>query len=115
MTTSATTPISISLERPRSIISGYQALKVRHRGQHGRGGRTRSNFGLLFRFHIDRTLVGHLRRGISALRRIFIRSLDAILEAFDSLAKIAADIAQFFGAENQNYNAQKDEQVPNAE
>src|SRR3989442_15402017 len=68
--------------------------------------------GLFLDFALDR-LAGHLRRGtrIGSL----VALAHAVLETAHGAAEVRADVAQLLGAENQHYDPQDDQPVPNAE
>src|SRR5471030_3179369 len=116
MTMSATTPITASLVRPRSIIR-YQPWPD---GTRSCGGvPIPSQLAFLFRVDVDGAVVDHLRRrggrrcrSGGGRRRLVIVTAHAILEALDGLADVGTHVADFLGAEHQHDDDQQDQPVP---
>src|SRR5437764_4317595 len=103
ITINATTPMTASLESPRSIMAPSQLS---------------SGTVLFARLDVDRRggLVGHvllrlLRR--HACRPVLFATLHAVLEAFDGLAQVGTRVLELAGAEHQDHHHQHDQPVPN--
>src|SRR4051812_3130920 len=102
ITISATTPMTASLESPRSIMAQSQLSS-----------------GTVFfaRLDVDRRgrLVRHvlLRLRRHACLALLFAALHAVLEAFHGLAQVRASVLELAGAEHQDHHHQYDQPVPN--
>src|SRR5450432_3442908 len=103
---SATAPMRAILSKPKSIMASAPGTAARFR---------RSRLGL--GFHVDRARIDRARGADLLGRRVRIVGrggaiANAVLEALDGTAEIAAHVLELLGAEDQHHDQKDDQPVP---
>src|SRR5262245_4761116 len=121
ITSSATTAMTSSSEKPMSNIVPGGPKKEAGRARRPRGSVTRAppasglGAGLLLDLAFD-GLARHLRWRAAAVRRAFRgAALHPVLEALHRVAEVRSDVAQLLRAEDEHDDQQHDQPVPDAD
>src|SRR5688572_23416808 len=116
ITMSATTPITISSEKPISNIGPYEQKGARWAPlAWNRTERSGLLLGLALDFAFDRLATDLVRRRHGGLRLFAAAFPHAVLEAAHRAAKVGAHVAQLLRAEDQHHDHQNDQPMPDAE
>src|SRR5689334_6826205 len=109
MTTRATALISAILSKPKSIMESRPGARG------ARGSASRRLRLDVDGARIERALAADALRRRRRIGRARRAVADAVLEALDRAAEVAADVLQLLGAEDQHDDQEHDQPVPDAE